>query len=136
MDLNLNHRKLVGTISVIVMFGLALWYFAIEPQMLKSQSYSGVVVDKYVKKRLRDWWKTRPSVRWCYLIVETDEGRRRKVEVPCWEFGFYHKGDRVIKEKGKRYPEVVRDDESEKRPRTMSLDEFKDLMNKARSRGD
>ncbi len=121
-----RRRRLIKTALVVITFGIVLWYFAIEPQMLKVQSYSGVVVDKYSRKRWRDWWRDNPSVKWCYLIVRTDTGREKRVEVPCTSFWQYREGDRIEKRRGERYPRVVESESG--RPRAVPLYKLDEIL--------
>jgi len=124
----MNQKSLTMGIFAAAAVVFALWAFVISPAIDKSGAYQGEIVEKKIKKRLRDWSKTNPTFVKRYLVIKTDRGDKKKVRVPPNIYITFKVGERVVKKKGERYPRL---ESGEKR--TMSLKELKDVLKKTKA---
>ena len=93
-------RLLLAAAAVL----FAVGYVLAESHYVKGQAYKGVVIDKVSKAKWGKWLKPGTGGRKHYLVIRTDAGEKKTVRIGSTHYGLFQKGDRVIKEKGERYP--------------------------------
>ena len=110
-----NNSPLSGNNSIIMKAGsivviiAAIGFFFFQQSRLKSMSYTGRVVDKYVSYKKyttgKNFFKRRG--RKYILVIHTGEGKKIKYPVSYSIYTRIALGDSVVKEKGELYPEKV-----------------------------
>ena len=117
--------KIMRVGIIIATIIAVLGYFLIERSYYKGQEYEGEVIEKYCKTKWGQWFKATRTKKRCYLVIQLDDGKRKRVRVMGAIYPRVEEGQRVVKTKGERYPQPVGG-----KVQTMSLGQIKDLLQK------
>ena len=98
--------KLIRIIVIVAVVLGAMAYWGFERSYQKNLSYKGEIEKKYFKKKWGKRYDMSGRHRKHYIVVKTDDGKTKNVRIPRFKAGQFKEGQRVVKVKGERYPEV------------------------------
>ncbi len=115
-----NNRIVHVSVAVVVIAATLLWMLVIKPARLRSQQYSGEIIEVYQRetrysRRKRFSNPSRAAQYRYYWTIETDDGTVMDVKVNLNEWRHAEEGMPVIKVEGEIYPFIDLPEQHERR---------------------